>query len=276
MVNELQEVVEAFNKITPLLQQLHGDPVSFIITDREKIVGLLSHPKTPQNIHVGDRLTGKEGLSLSINENRFVSMVLPKEFYGFSFKGVSIPIKDKNDTIMGAIGIGINLDRQNELAELSHNISDSLDQLAKTINQVTAGVLDIANYSKQNLDKIDKTKIETQNTDTVLDFIKAVAGQTNLLGLNAAIEAARAGEHGRGFSVVAEEIRKLSKSSADSTQQIEDTIKAIQNHIATVSASITKESGILQDQSAALEEINASVEELSSLAHLLADNAKKM
>ncbi|SDE55529.1 methyl-accepting chemotaxis protein [Sporomusa acidovorans] len=216
MENELQEIVEAFNKITPLIQQLFADPISFIITDREKVVGLLSHSKTPQNISIGDKLTGEEGLSLSMKDNRFVSMVLPKEFYGFSFKGVSIPLKDSNNTIIGALGIGINLDRQNELADISHNISGSLDQLAKAISQVTAGVLDIANYSKQNLEKMDKTKLETQNTDNVLDFIRNVAGQTNLLGINAAIEAARAGEHGRGFGVVAEEIRKLSSSSADS------------------------------------------------------------
>lgn len=276
MTDELKEWTEAIDKVSSELQTAFKDPLFLGVTDREKFVWAKNHSQIPLGISEGSMLTKNDPVMYTMNDNKTIITIVPKEVYGVPFKALSTPIKSKNGNVIGALALALGLERQNEIAEISQTLSSALSQLSQAINQVTIGVQNIANYSKESLINITETTNEVKNTDDVITFIRGVTGQTNLLGLNAAIEAARVGEQGRGFSVVADEIRKLSMSSAESIKKIETTIKNIQQRVAGVSKGINKENNILQDQAAALEEINASIEELNATATLLAEIAKKM
>ena len=94
----------------------------------------------------------------------------------------------------------------------------------KTIESINSLAKDVENSA----DVIAKLKLESENIGTVLDVIKGIAEQTNLLALNAAIEAARAGEQGRGFAVVADEVRTLAQRTQESTREIERMIDGLQ------------------------------------------------
>lgn len=99
--------------------------------------------------------------------------------------------------------------------------SEVVRNTAKVIAQLTA---DVSNASNA----IHELESDSENIGTILDVIKNIAEQTNLLALNAAIEAARAGEQGRGFAVVADEVRTLASRTQESTQEIEEMISKLQ------------------------------------------------
>ncbi|CAD0265448.1 methyl-accepting chemotaxis protein [Pseudomonas veronii] len=99
------------------------------------------------------------------------------------------------------------------------------DRVVETVGAIQTMTQDVQNTSLL----IEGLATQGRDIGKVLDVIRAIAEQTNLLALNAAIEAARAGEAGRGFAVVADEVRALAHRTAQSTQEIEKMVAGIQN-----------------------------------------------
>ncbi|WP_375057204.1 methyl-accepting chemotaxis protein [Zobellella sp. DQSA1] len=98
----------------------------------------------------------------------------------------------------------------------------------RKVTLTIAHINELAEEVRRSLATINQLESESLNIGSILDVIKGVAEQTNLLALNAAIEAARAGEHGRGFAVVADEVRALAQRTQQATSQIETLIQGLQ------------------------------------------------
>ena len=113
-------------------------------------------------------------------------------------------------------------------AQAASEADDAAVQSQLKASQAVSLIGELAQVIDHSSEAMGRLKTESGNIGSVLDVIKAVADQTNLLALNAAIEAARAGEAGRGFAVVADEVRSLSKRTQDSTQEIAQTVENLQ------------------------------------------------
>ena len=185
-----------------------------------------------------------------------------------------------------------------------HEADQGHTVVSDTIKVITA----LAGEVEQASTSMQRLEADSRDIGTVLDVIRGIAEQTNLLALNAAIEAARAGEQGRGFAVVADEVRVLAQRTQQSTQEIESMIEKLQQaakdmarimengrvkahetvaqaqHAGTALDSIAKAVSVISDmnvqiasaveeQSAVAEEINKNIANISHIAEMSAEGA---
>jgi methyl-accepting chemotaxis protein len=108
------------------------------------------------------------------------------------------------------------------------DVKQDANQSQNVIQLTTDSINDLANEVQLASDAIQKLEKDSQNISSILDVIRDITEQTNLLALNAAIEAARAGEAGRGFAVVADEVRGLAQRTQTSTDEVQGMIENIQ------------------------------------------------
>ena len=169
-----------------------------------------------------------------------------------------------------------------EVARISSEASDASIQVsneANSGNSLVASSLKSIKLLSTNIDHsmnmIDLLAKESDGISVVLDVIKSIAEQTNLLALNAAIEAARAGEQGRGFAVVADEVRTLAQRTQQSTQEIEKIIQRLQSGVSDTSKSMSISHENVGKSVSSSEEVGEALGRISASAQSIVDfNAK--
>lgn len=223
----------------------------------------------------GDPVTKGDGMYEAMHYGRTYSVIIPKEKFGVTYRSTTVPIRDKNGTIIGAFGIGKSLEKEVKINSLAHDLSNSLQEISKVVNQISNDIQELVNSNTKILQAAQTTKEETEKTDEILNFVNNIAKKTNLLGLNASIEAARIGKQAGGFDVIANEIRQLSMTSNDSMKEIEVILKQVKELVNNLVENVSHIGIIFQNQAAAIEEITANIQELASLSVVLEEMSGK-
>lgn len=276
----LHSIARSFDDFAPMIANMFPEGAFLYMSDLEKVAYRQSSSQFDvPGIQIGEPI--KESWAANwtaIKTGKMAVNEVNTSVYGVPVMIMSSPCFDADDSNQVVATLNIILPKQSalELRQLAANLASGLEEMSAVIEELAASASQI-NINEQDLNTtIDGVNKLADDITEVLAFIKQIADETKMLGLNAAIEAARAGDAGRGFGVVAEEIRKLSDESKQTVISIRELITEIKNNVANTVRKSQLNLDASQEQAAATEEISASVEEIRAMSETLDKMAQKM
>ena len=255
--------------LVSIIKGLFVSDIGISITDREKFVYYLPGRKLDLKVSIETPLSEDMITSQAMKNRARIVRKMDASLWGVPFIAVAVPIINEYGEVVGAISVQETIDRQEALQRMASSFTDSINILASTTEELSAQAEEISATCQSLSVQVVGSVSRAKETDRVVGFIQEISSQTNLLGLNAAIEAARVGEQGRGFGVVAEEIRKLAASSAESVQKIRKILLDIQSDSGVIGRQIGQVEAVVTDVASAISQVAETIQQVAAEAHKL-------
>jgi len=272
------KIVKAFESFAPILANALPEGGMICVSDREKYIKRQGSDKFDvPAIQLNGQLREGSVQFDAVKQNQQAVQEVDAAVFGFPVRGVASPLHDEDTgEIVGTFGLLLPRKLAFELKSIATSLDEGLTGVSAAVEQITASTNEVNNNQQHLHGEIEKVKTMLDKINDVMIFIKEIADETKMLGLNAAIEAARVGEAGLGFGVVAEEIRKLSQESKKTVTQIRELTQQIHAAMNETASSSQSTLAVVQQTAAATQETNASLEEMTSLAQKLSHAAENL
>ena len=274
----LHPVAKAFGDFAPIITEMFPEGAFIYLTDLQKNI-YRQHSKTfdMPSMQVGNEITEEDVAFKAIKTKQIVIKQLDSSRYGVPILATNSPLFDEETgEVVGTLGLIIPKTVASNLRDMSESLENGLAQVAAAIEELASSASNIHTNEQKLNGGINEIINLSEEINKISSFIKGIANQTKMLGLNASIEAARAGEAGKGFGVVAAEIRKLSEQSNGTVPQINKITDMIKSKVEEASEMSKSSLDLSQEQAAAAEEITATIEEISATSEELNRIAQKL
>jgi hypothetical protein len=259
-------LLESLKLAAPYFQLVMKGDVTLGVIDKQSGTYLCYLPssKLDFGFRDGDRINPDDQIVQHALKGKEFSATIPDEVYGIPLRAAAFPIKDGSGVVMGALAFGFPLDKQVKLEQYMDTINEITNNLQDKIHVVASHSEELAATSEEISTQSEVALEDSKKTHSVIDFIRSISQQTNLLGLNASIEAARAGQHGAGFNIVAQEVRKLSNETSNATQSIDTSLKSITSNINSLKESMKQITGASNEQATLVQDFSEIIEKLNT------------
>lgn len=276
MVDENSVILNQHVAVLARLHEMLPYDIGITVTDCEKLLFYRPSRELNLGVEAGKALTPGSAAHRAVHERRRVIVHADASRFGVPYIAVANPIMNSCNEVIGATAISESIKRFDLLKNAAMKMNDTTDTLASASQEVSAQSEELLTLCQMLVGLACESQAYMKNTQQILDFIKNIAGQTNLLGLNAAIEAARVGEYGRGFSVVAAEMRHLAENSTDSVKKIGDIITVVQTNSENTQAQIIQVEEGIKQITLAIGHIAETIQMLHNVARQLHGTAESM